>query len=67
MHKSNPSQPRLEDLPDLITPIELIPILRLGRSAIYEAIRRGDIPSVRIGRRVLVPKAALVAALKCGS
>ena len=25
------------------------------RSALHEAIRRGEIPSIRIGRRVLVP------------
>lgn len=27
----------------------------LGRSAAYEAAKRGDIPTVRIGRRLLVP------------
>ncbi|RMF09398.1 MAG: DNA-binding protein [Alphaproteobacteria bacterium] len=34
-------------------------ILGLGRSSAYEAVRRGDIPSLRIGRRILVPRAAL--------
>jgi excisionase family DNA binding protein len=34
-------------------------ILGLGRSATYEAIRRGEIPSIRIGKRLLVPRAAL--------
>jgi len=29
--------------------------LPLGRTAIYDAIRSGQIPSVRVGRRVLVP------------
>ena len=33
--------------------------LGLGRGAIYEAIKRGEIPAVRIGRRILVPCAAL--------
>jgi excisionase family DNA binding protein len=33
--------------------------LGLGRSATYEALRRGDIPHLRIGRRFLVPRAAL--------
>ena len=33
--------------------------LGLGRNATYEAIRRGDIPSIKIGKRVLVPRAAL--------
>ena len=45
------------------------PLLRVGdlinfvpgmsRSAIYEAVRRGQIPSVRIGSRVFVPTAGL--------
>lgn len=33
--------------------------LGLGRKAAYEAAKRGDIPTIRIGRRVLVPLAAL--------
>ncbi len=31
----------------------------LGRSASYDAVRRGDLPSIRIGRRIVVPTAAL--------
>lgn len=31
----------------------------LGRSAAYEAVRRGEIPSIKIGRRVVVPTASL--------
>lgn len=27
----------------------------LGKSASYEAARRGDIPTIRIGRKLLVP------------
>jgi excisionase family DNA binding protein len=38
---------------------ECAQILRLGRSAAYEAIARGDIPTIRIGRRLLIPKIAL--------
>ena len=34
-------------------------ILGVGRSAAYEAARRGEIPTIRIGRRVLVPRAGL--------
>lgn len=30
-------------------------LLGLSRSTTYEAVKRGDIPSVRIGGRVLVP------------
>lgn len=31
----------------------------LGRAAAYEAVRRGDIPSIRFGGRLVVPTAAL--------
>ena len=44
----------------VLTPDEVCPILHMGRSAVYEAIRRGDIPTIRIGRRWLIPKAALI-------
>ncbi len=31
-------------------------LLGLGRNASYDAAKRGDIPALRIGRRLLVPK-----------
>lgn len=33
--------------------------LGIGRNAAYDAVKRGEIPSIRIGRRLLVPVAAL--------
>jgi excisionase family DNA binding protein len=33
--------------------------LGLSRGLTYEAVRTGQIPSVRIGRRILIPRAAL--------
>ena len=32
--------------------------LGIGRNAAYEAAARGEIPMIRIGRRMLVPRAA---------
>ncbi len=34
-------------------------LLGLGRQASYEAVRRGELPVLRIGRRLLVPAPAL--------
>lgn len=34
-------------------------LLGLGRNASYEAAKRGELPTIKIGRRLLVPKAAL--------
>lgn len=35
-------------------------LLGLGRTAAYEAARRGDFPTRRLGRRVVVPVPALL-------
>lgn len=43
-----------------ITVEETATLLGLGRSAAYEAARRGDIPTRRLGRRVIVPVPALL-------
>lgn len=40
--------------------------LGLSRNSAYEAVRRGEIPSIRIGRRILVPKAAFDRLLERG-
>lgn len=45
---------------------ETASLLGLGRTAAYEAARRGEIPSRRLGRRVLVPVPALRAWLTNG-
>ena len=38
---------------------EAATLLGISRSFAYEAVQRGKIPSMRIGKRILVPKAAL--------
>ena len=38
---------------------EAAKILGIGRSAAYQAVRTGEIPAIRIGRRLLVPVQAL--------
>ena len=55
--------PTLASLPDMIRPEELAAVLRCGRSTVYDAITRGEIPAVRIGRRLLVAKPALMRVL----
>jgi excisionase family DNA binding protein len=34
-------------------------LLNVGRNQAYEAIHRGELPSIKIGKRILVPRAAL--------
>jgi excisionase family DNA binding protein len=38
---------------------ECAKILGLGRNSTYMAVARGEIPVVRIGKRLLIPKKAL--------
>ena len=38
---------------------EVRKLLGLSRGLMYEAVRSGQLPSVRIGRRILIPRAAL--------
>ena len=38
---------------------EAAKVLGIGRSAAYEAARSGEIPTIRIGKRILVPLPAL--------
>lgn len=33
--------------------------LGIGRNSAYEAIKRGELPHLKVGRRVLIPVAAL--------
>lgn len=42
-----------------LTVEEAATALGLSRAFAYEAARRGEIPSIRIGRRILIPRAAL--------
>lgn len=56
----------LADLPDVLTIAEAAPVLRISRNSTYEAARRGEIPTIRLGRRILVSRAALVRFLEAG-
>lgn len=49
----------LDDLPPVITVPEYASFVRIGRNQAYEAIRRGEVYAVRIGRSLRVPRAEL--------
>lgn len=50
---------REDDTRGTLTVAQTARLLGIGRVSAYEAIHRGEIPSLRIGRRILVPKAAI--------
>ena len=41
------------------TTSEIAKLLRISRGAAYQAIRRGEIPSLRFGRTIRIPRHAL--------
>lgn len=47
------------ELPDVLTPADLMEFLPLGRNAVYQAIKEQRIRSVRCGQKLLITKAAL--------
>jgi len=55
---SNAQQVTAERLTYSVWP-DLAEILGLGRNGAYKAVNRGDIRAIRIGRRILIPKAEI--------
>ena len=55
MHISQSTMPE----PRVATLDEVARILRISRGGAYAAAKRGDFPTVRIGKRILVPLAAI--------
>lgn len=44
------------NIPDVLTPVEVAGVLKLGRTTTYELLRTGAINSIKIGRKIIVPK-----------
>lgn len=42
----------------VLTVEEAAKFLRISRNSAYLAVKKGELPSIRIGRRLLVPRAA---------
>jgi excisionase family DNA binding protein len=48
-----------EDLPELLTVEEMAAYLKIGRSSAYGLVERREVPFVRYGRLIRIPKTAL--------
>jgi len=48
-----------DDLALVFTIPEAAKLLRISRGSAYEAAKRGEIPTIRIGHRLLVPRSQL--------
>jgi excisionase family DNA binding protein len=54
-------------LPEVLTVREAAVILRVGRNQLYQAVGRGELGAVRIGRSIRIPKHALLDLLAAAS
>jgi excisionase family DNA binding protein len=71
-HAHRPASPRrptdladsstsaLAMLPEVLTAREAAAALRVGRNQLYQAVARGELGAIRIGRSIRIPKHALV-------
>lgn len=48
------------DEPVVLTVEEAAELLRISRGSAYEAVRTGEIPSIRIGRRIIISRQLLL-------
>lgn len=53
-------------LPPLLTVVETAELLRLSPWRVYDLIRRGEIPSINLGRTLRVPRDLLLKRLGLG-
>jgi len=52
-----------ENYSDVVTVEQLAEMLKIGRNTAYELVREGVIMSVHIGRKIRIPKVAVIAYL----
>jgi excisionase family DNA binding protein len=50
-------------LPEVLTAREAAAILRVGRNQLYQAVARGELGAIRIGRSIRIPRHALLVLL----
>jgi excisionase family DNA binding protein len=50
-------------LPEVLTACEAAAILRVGRNQLYQAVARGQLGAIRIGRSIRIPRQALLGLL----
>jgi excisionase family DNA binding protein len=49
----------MDDLAALLTVPETAKLLRISRNLAYDLVARGEIPAVRLGRVIRIPRGAL--------
>ena len=57
---------RLDDLPDVMQVEDVMTFLHIGRNTMYQLIKTGEFPALKIGRQYRIPKKYLLSYLKQG-
>jgi excisionase family DNA binding protein len=52
---------RIADLPEFTTVVEASTLLAVKKATLYGLVSKGVLPSVRVGRQIRIPRAALEA------
>ena len=67
--QERPASPPIQEEHPLMTVMEVMRMLRIGRNSAYNLVNSGQLPSIRIGRTIRVPRAAVIAFIEsaCGN
>ncbi len=60
MNNVTKSSLRIDSYGDVLLPADIQSILRIGRTSVYHLLDRGDIRSIRVGAKYLIPKLYLL-------
>lgn len=51
---------------DVFTPVEAAEVLRIGKNSIYRLIHSGQIHTIQVGKKFLIPKTAIICFMEQG-
>lgn len=49
-----------KDEADVLTVTDVARLLKIGKNNAYDLIKKGDIPAIKLGRKIIVPKNSLI-------
>ena len=60
METDNQTKELFKDYNDVVTIEEIMKMLHIGRSSVYELLKNGKLYSVKIGKKYIVPKQSVI-------
>ena len=60
MIENNTPGEMFEQYPDVVTIEDVMSMLGIGRNLAYKLVRTGEIRSIKVGRRMIIPKKEIV-------